>query len=511
VIISKFAPQFIVMRVRFRPNVVGIIIGVFFLSNASLGQENRELVEETVTLQGVKGKLEFFASDELRGRDTPSPEQDIAAKYLATRMGEWGVDLVPGMEDYFQEVKFKKVSPPSVGKLSAKDSSFVLGENMALLKGKDVDLNSKVVFVDYGSEEDFEEANVKGKIVVARMGKKGEPNVRKAFYAGREKRKLAMEKGALALVELYGSKQISWTLIKRYLGGESTSLDMEEESEEQIPHVWIDDSGNDKAAFFKTLKGKASLQIQGSMTNRFIAKNVVGMVEGKDPNLKNEIVVFSAHYDHVGVNRADAEGDSIYNGTRDNAIGTVTVLEAAKNISRYPLNRTAMFVFFTGEEKGLLGSEWFVNHPVVPLKDIVMCFNSDNAGYNDTTKATIIGLERTTATDELVEACQIYGLEAIKDPVPDQNLFDRSDQANFARAGIPAIMYSLGLTAFDDEILKYYHQPADDPNSVNYRYLFEFTKAYVHGCRSVGNMKTRPYWTEGDKYYEAGEELYKNP
>jgi hypothetical protein len=93
--------------------------------------------------------------------------------------------------------------------------------------------------------------------------------------------------------------------------------------------------------------------------------------------------------------------------------------------------------------------------------------------------------------------------------MPDQNLFDRSDQVSFARKGIPAVMYTMGVTAFDDQVLEFYHQAGDNPDSVDYDYLFKFTKAYVHACRLVGNMAERPYWTEGDKYFEAGEELYK--
>lgn len=480
------------------------------LNGSIFAQTTQEIVESTVDYHSVKGKVNFFASDELRGRDTPSRGQETAAKYLATRMMEWGVSKAPGMDSYYQDVNLKIVTPPQTGEMVAGDSIFTLGNEMVLLRGKDAELDAKVVFLNYGSEEDFEKAKVEGKIVVTRLGKKGEPNVRKAFYAGREKRRRAAERGAVGLIELYGSKQISWQLIKNYLGGESMTLDMGDEETETIPHIWVEDAANTKSEFFDKLK-KIEVKISGAKTERFAAPNVIGMVEGTDPDLKKEIVVYSAHYDHVGVNKPDAEGDSIYNGTRDNAIGSVTVLEAAHNIARHPLKRTSLFVFFTAEEKGLLGSEWFVEHPVVPLGDIVMCFNSDNAGYNDTTVTTIIGLERTTATPELTEAVETYGLRPIKDPVPDQNLFDRSDQANFARAGVPAIMYSLGLTAFDDEILKYYHQPADDPDSVNYDYLFDFTKAYVHACRLVGNMENRPYWTEGDKYYEAGEELYKNP
>ena len=483
------------------------ILSVIFFG--AFAQNTQSLVEETVTHSGVQAKIEFIASDELKGRDTPSPEQNIAAKYLATRMKEWGVKTAPGMDGYRQKVNFKKVTPPSSGSFTAKDSTYALGQDILLLDGSSANLVAKVVFLDYGNEEDFANAKVEGKIVVVRLGEKGEPNVRKAFRAGREKRKRAAENGALALVELYSSTQISWKIIKNYIGGPSISLDMGDDKEEGIPHLWLDDSYNTSAEFFAEKVKKAELNIGGATTERFFAYNVIGMVEGTNPDLKDEIVVYSAHYDHVGVGQPDAEGDTIYNGTRDNGIGSITVLEAAHNIAKYPLERTSMFIFFTGEEKGLLGSEWFVEHPIVPLESIVMCFNSDNAGYNDTSITTIIGLERTTATEAFMTAGDTYGLGTIADQMPDQNLFDRSDQVSFAAKGIPAVMYTMGVTAFDDELLKYYHQAGDNPDSVDYDYLFKFTKAYVHACRLVGNMPERPYWTEGDKYYEAGEELYK--
>lgn len=486
-----------------------ILSAIFSLvAVGAFAQNTQSLVEETVTYSGVQAKIEFLASDELRGRDTPSPEQDIAAKYLATRMKEWGVKSAPGVDDYRQPVPFKIVTPAKSGSFEAMDSTYILGEDMLLMGGSSAEVESRVVFLDYGSEDDFDNAKVAGKIVVVRLGEKGEPNVRKAFASGRKKRERAAEYGAVALIELYTSKQISWKLIKNYLGGASMSLDMDEK-QEGIPHLWMDDSANTKSAFFKESKGKSRLNIGEATIDRFVSYNVVGMVEGSNPELKNEIVVYSAHYDHVGVGQPDADGDTIYNGTRDNAIGSITVLEAAHNIAKYPLERTAMFVFFTGEEKGLLGSEWFVEHPVVPLESIVMCFNSDNAGYNDTSITTIIGLERTTATDAFLKSGDTYDLGTIGDQMPDQNLFDRSDQVSFARKGIPAVMYTMGVTAFDDELLKYYHQAGDNPDSVDYDYIFKFTKAYVHACRLVGNMPERPYWTEGDKYYDAGEALYK--
>ncbi|MEM9051557.1 MAG: M28 family peptidase [Bacteroidota bacterium] len=488
---------------------IHLLLGTFLLCTLlASAQDTQSIVEETVTHSGVQAKIEFFASDEMAGRDTPSEEQRIAAKYLATRMKEWGIGKAPGMESYLQEVKFKNITPPESGSFVAKDSTYALGEDILLLDGAASNVEAKVIFLDYGNEEDFEKANVKDKIVVVRLGAKGEPNVRKAFGVGREKRNRAAEKGALALIELYTSKQISWNIIKRYLGGPSISLDMDEEEESGIPHLWLNDSFGTGADFFEKLK-KAQLNIEGAEIERFTAPNVIGYVEGANPDLKDEIVVYSAHYDHVGVGNPDAEGDTIYNGTRDNCIGTITVLEAAHSIVKHPLDRSALFIFFTAEEKGLLGSKWYVEHPVMPLKDVVMCFNSDNAGYNDTELTTIIGLNRTTASEAFITAGKTYGLETIPDQMPEQNLFDRSDQVSFAKKGVPAVMFTMGITSFDDEILKYYHQAGDNPDSVDYDYLYKFTKTYVHACRLVGNMPERPYWTEGDKYYEAGEGLYK--
>ena len=219
--------------------------------------------------------------------------------------------------------------------------------------------------------------------------------------------------------------------------------------------------------------------------------------------------MYSAHYDHVGIGLADEKGDSIYNGARDNAIGTVTVLSMAENLAKHPTKRSALFVLFTAEEKGLLGSKYYADNPLLPLKDVVYCFNSDGAGYNDTSKITIFGLNRTTATRQILNAAKAYNLEAIDDPASEQNLFDRSDNVSFAKKGIPAPTFSLGFTAFDDEIGKYYHRPADEPASVDYDYLYNFFRAYVYAGRLIADKAERPFWTEGDKYYEAGVELYK--
>jgi hypothetical protein len=354
-----------------------------------------------------------------------------------------------------------------------------------------------------GKPEDLENASIKGKIVIAFCGDGESQSPQQWFSYSIEKAEKVKALGGLGLIELYSSPQIPWSLLVNYLSGEQVILD--DENDDAFTRIWMN-----RPADLNALQNaeRLSLKIEGAVNEAFLSQNVVGYVEGSDASLKDEFVVYSAHYDHVGVGKADAEGDSIYNGTRDNAVGTVTVLAAAQNLGQFPTRRSALFVLFTGEEKGLLGSQYFVQNAPINLNKMVYCFNSDNGGYNDTSKATIIGLTRTSAEKMIIAACKAFGLEAIEDPAPEQGLFDRSDNVNFAARGIPAPTFSMGFNAFDAEIMKYYNQPGDDPDSVDYGYLEKFFKSYVYACRMIGNADEAPFWIEGDKYYEAGINLY---
>jgi len=146
---------------------------------------------------------------------------------------------------------------------------------------------------------------------------------------------------------------------------------------------------------------------------------------------------------------------------------------------------------------------------MIPLNQIIYKLNIDGAGYNDTTKVTVIGLGRTDADDDLIAAAEAFGLTAIPDPVPEQNLFNRSDNVHFARHGIPAPTYSLGVTAFDDEINYYYHQPTDEPHSLDYGYITQYIRSFVLASLKIANAETAPFWLPGDVYEPAGKELYQ--
>lgn len=472
-------------------------------------QDDKQITEKTFSKEKLEKHIRFIASDELMGRDTPSEGQEKAAQYLIDQLKAFGVQPLPEYPDYRQPVSMKTQKKPVQINLSYNGQNFVVKDNLVLLEGNSAQIDAPAVYLGFGTEADFANADVAGKIVFVNCGVEGEASPQQWFYAGRTKRKLATDKGAVALVEMYNNPQLPWIYLVGYLHTDRTGLDNSATNTTNIPHLWMGDSGDTQATAWKAQpNGQATLNIVAGEQKKFDVFNVVGMVKGIDPELSKQIVAYTAHYDHVGIGRPDEKGDSIYNGARDNAIGTTTVLSLAENMVQFPAKRSGLFVFFTGEEKGLLGSTWFVDHCPIPLNQIVYCFNSDNAGYNSTAVSMIMGLFRTTADVYIQKACEAFGLKAIDDPAPEQNLFDRSDNVSFAKKGIPAPTYSLGLTAFDAEIDKFYHQPADQPDNLDYDYLYKFGGAYIYAARMIANADQAPFWKEGDKYYEAGVKLY---
>jgi len=477
------------------------IIATFSAINA---QTEVEKVTATISKSNIESQIYFLASDELRGRETGSPEIDIAAAYLATTLRRYNVKPIGENNSYYQYVQLEKVSSAKNLSLQLNDFS---SEKLLPLRAVNFDFNGDFIYLNYGLDDDYNDADVTGKLIIVKAGTAEKNDVRGAFRSTRKKRKLAKEHGAVGIIELSNANDSIWSRISHFFSGEK--LQLVNSKKEQSIHLWLQDTDGSiekQLLSAKTITG--NLSISGIDKKSVVSRNVVGMLEGSDPKLKDQFVIYSAHYDHNGVGKPNAENDSIYNGARDNAVGTVTVLSAAENIAKYPTKRSALFILFTGEEKGLLGSKWYVEHPIIPLEKMVYCFNSDNGGYNDTTKATIIGLNRTTVGKHIVNAAVQFGLTAIDDPAPEQGLFDRSDNVHFAKKGIPAPTFSLGFTAFDDEINKYYHQVTDNPDTLDYDYLVKFFKSYVLACRLIANEPETPFWTEGDKYYEDGKKLY---
>jgi len=473
-------------------------------------QSDKEKVTETIKKATIEGHIYFLADDLLKGRETGTPENKIAASYLANTLRRYGVQPNPKTGTYYQEVKLKESAPPSKVniRIDGKEISSYAVLNAAVLNSSE-----DAIFLEYGLEADYKGKSVQGKVVIVKAGSAETTDARAAFRLVSQKRALAKENGALAIIELLQAEDQMWGFIEHNFNAPKLAVTTEDAGDNvsNFAHLWLLDK---EGAMHKSMTGKTvvSAQIVMSEPNEKAvnSQNVVGVVEGTDPRLKNEYIIYSAHYDHVGIGTPDETGDTIYNGARDNAIGTTTVLSMAENLAKYPTKRSALFILFTGEEKGLLGSQYYVENPVLPLHQMVYCFNSDNGGYNDTSLATIIGLPRTTAAQHIKDAATAFGLKAIDDPAPEQGLFDRSDNVHFAAKGIPAPTFSLGFTAFNGDVTKYYHRPGDEADTLDYDYLHQFFQAYVLAGRNIANDPVTPTWTKGDKYEAAGKALYKN-
>jgi hypothetical protein len=481
----------------------------FVVANGVFAQKKiQKNIEKIVTAPDALAHLTFLAADEMRGRDTGSPEIDMAASYLRTQFIQNGIAPVDGNgNSYFQDFPLEKIIPPVAGSLTLGDATFAWKDDLVPLNGMGANLQGDVIFVGYGKPQDFETYDVRGKIVVALAG--SPETVRPLRALLREspvKNKLAAAHGALALVEVMALPGMPWAAVQSYFS--ASRIVLKNDPAQPLPHVVLRSSESPALkTFLESRHAKGALEVKGIPSKTMRGRNVAGMVRGTDATLCQQWVVVSAHYDHVGVKHNETP-DSIYNGARDNAIGTVALLETARFLSEHPPKRSVLFLAFTAEEKGLLGSEWYVNHPLMPLEKMVFDLNCDGGGYNDKTIATVIALNRTSVDKQMQEACAAFGLGLGGDPAPEQTLYDRSDNANFAIKGVPSANLSPGVKTFDEALMKFYHQPPDEVGSLDMTYLEKFFRAFVLTTFRIANDNVLPVWIGGDKYEAAGKKLY---
>jgi Zn-dependent M28 family amino/carboxypeptidase len=168
-----------------------------------------------------------------------------------------------------------------------------------------------------------------------------------------------------------------------------------------------------------------------------------------------------------------------------------------------------VFLLFTGEEKGLLGSKWFIRNSPLDLNKMVFCLNTDGGGYNDTTIATVIGKRRIVSNQIFDNACKANGLEVFDGTDDTQFLFNNSDNIIFSQKGIPSVTFSVGFRGMNQEIIKHYHQPSDEAETLNFNYVLKFAKSFGFSLREIANSDERIFWNEEDEFYDAGIQLYQ--
>jgi Zn-dependent M28 family amino/carboxypeptidase len=485
----------------------------------------------------------FLADDKLQGRDTGSEGHRQAAEYVAREFARAG--LVPAASDgFFQPVKFTS------RRIVESESSLVLlrnGQREPLTLGEDATLSARVdppaeleadlVFAGYGlsipeaQHDDYEGLDVRGKLVVYVAGAPARiagPLAAHMQYLG-ERAALLKQHGAVGAIMIQNPKHmdIPWerASLARFLPAMSLAEAAMDETQGMKLMVAINPARAEKLfqgsghTFDQILAAAnsekplphfalpARLAVKAKVERASVnSDNVVALLLGHDPVLKNEYVVFTAHLDHVGVGKP-IKGDAIYNGAMDNASGVAAQLDVAARLKETgtKLRRSVLFVSVTGEEKGLLGSRFFANHPTVPPGSIVANLNLDMfLPLFPLKKLTIYGLDESDLGTEAAAVAESSGVEPQRDLEPARNIFIRSDQYSFIRRGVPALAFKVGYDkgSPQEQVVKKwlrerYHAPSDDlAQPVDKAAAGAFDILIAKLLERIANRDLRPRWKE---------------
>jgi hypothetical protein len=458
-----------------------------------------------VKLQTIREVTTALSAKEFEGRGTGQPGADKAARYLAGRFAKLGLKPAGENGTYLQTIKFKSALVQAETSVKAGDAVLKHGEDYVLLPpftSDQVDASGGIVFVGYGvvspelKRDDLAGLDLKGKIVVLLTGQPAGVDAA-AWKRATNPQARAMtifSKGAAAMiVGNAGTPQQPFAVIANYLSRRRVSLSSSPTPPFKIPPVLlVSDAAMEKifagyaSTYAQTLsKAKAGEMVSGDLgktatlavrikREETTSDNVVGVLEGSDPKLKEEAVVYSAHYDAYGI---DGSGQ-IFPGAADNALGVGTITAIAEAFMKaYPKpasrpRRSTIFLAVTGEEYGLLGAENWVQHPTWPLEKIAADINFDGIGteiYGPVKRVVGFGAEHSDLGSIFEDVAAATGNIVTPDPMPEENAFVRSDHYAFVKKGVPALML-LGGPAGDVSIWiprakKWletdYHSPSD--------------------------------------------------
>ena len=483
--------------------------------------------------------VEFLASDKLEGRNTGSPGHKKAAEYVAAQFERNGLKPA-GEQGYIQPVKFKTLQ------LDESKSSFVLNSKMLTL-GEEVIIGTRVdpspsveaglVFVGYGLKvpesnyDDFKGLDTRGKIAVYMGGSPASlsPALAAHYQSGGERWATLKSAGMIGAISIPNPKHmdIPWSRIasnRFQMSMQLAAPGMNETAGEQIVANWNPAHADDllagtghtldeivAAAEARKQLPRFNIPAQVKIktaVNRGEAEsqNIAAIYPGTDPKLKDEFVVLSAHIDHLGIGKP-INGDAIFNGAMDNAAGVASILDIAQQLkeSSVKTKRSILFVVVTGEEKGLLGSDYFAQHSTVPKKSIVADINCDMfLPLYPLKLLTVKGLEESTLGDDIRAVAEQMGVRVQADPQPARNIFIRSDQYSFVKQGIPAIFPGFGNEKGSKEeaienkwLAERYHAPSDDLNQpVDKAAAGKFNDLLEHLLIRVANADTKPAWKQ---------------
>jgi Zn-dependent M28 family amino/carboxypeptidase len=476
-----------------------LLLGIFFCTAAAvLGSdelsEHLQPALEAITPDGLLAHIKVLASDEFEGRAPGSKGEELSVKYITDQFKKLG--LKPGNPDgtYTQEV-------PLAGIKSEPQMSFVIGDKTMDLKYPDdfvassarlqpeikID-KSALVFVGYGivapeyGWDDYKDVDVKGKTLLMLIGDPPIPDPKdpsklddKMFkgkamtYYGRwtYKYEIAAKKGAAAAIIIHETEPAAypWQVVRSSWSKENFELDNPNKNMDAVSaRSWIAldvakkllaDSGQDFDALKKSaitkgfrpvvLTAKANIDIK-QQVRAFKSHNVIGKLEGSDPKLNGEYVIYTAHWDHLG-RHPELQGDQIFNGAIDNASGVASVIEIAAAFSKInpPPKRSVLFMATTAEEAGLLGAKFYAEHPLYPLQKTLADINLDSMNvWGKARDIEDLSLGFSTLDDLLAAAAKQQGRTAIPDSRPDKGKIYRADNFEFSKVGLPSLYVGKG-------------------------------------------------------------------
>jgi len=504
----------------------------------------------------IKAAVEYLSSDRLEGRGPGTAGELLATDYLAAEFKKAGLKPLPGRDDFFQPVPLFRVATSPKSTLKATKGDAVLdiapedgfsGTSQTQTERERFD--AEVVFVGHGITapefgwDDYKDIDVKDKVVVLFTNEPPSDDPKwfggtALTYYGRWTFKFeeAARRGAKACLIIHTRETAGYPYsVVRPLDG--AQLAREADQPALAFAGWLSREAGEKllALAGKTVDGALKeadtkgfkpfplgVKLQGDIQtrlDRITSRNVVGFAEGSDPTLKAEAVVFTAHWDHLGVGKA-VLGDAIYNGAADNATGCALVVELARAwTAQTPRpRRSAVFLAVTAEEKGLLGSKYWVRSPLVPLGKTALNLNFDMILPLGVPESVVVnGADRTTAWPAIQAAAKRNGLEIEPDPRAHLGIFYRSDHFSLARGGVPAFSVASGtkLKGKPDGFAKKaahefndraYHSPQDEFDPAwDFSGFVVLGKFALDVAREAANADALPTWNAGDEFRPARE------
>lgn len=499
----------------------------------------------------IKAHMTFLADDLMEGREAGTRGYDIAANYVASQYAQLGVKPGGDNGSYLQQVPLTAYRAVSEGAVSysgagGKSGSLIFGEDYlpsAQAFKSEVSLTAPLVFVGYGvvaperGRDDYAGLDVKGKIVVYLSGAPTSFQTEERAHYGNNttKRVEAANRGAVGAMVMPTTSSEKRRPFARGVPGYK-EWRMTWRDAQDMPYVR---GGEASGLATLSLKGAAKLFVgaptplesilaaaetpQGAVKGFDLAtnvtvqlkteiekrqsSNVVGLIEGSDPTLKAQTVILSAHLDHIGIDDHGKGPDKINNGALDNASGVATLLEVARGFkeSKVRPKRSIVLLAVTAEEKGLIGSEYFANHPTVPKADIAADVNLDMPVLlYDFQDVIAFGAERSSMGPAVARAAGRVGVALSPDPLPDEGLFTRSDHYRFVEQGVPSVFLMTGFKnggekGFKDFLATHYHKPGDDLNQpIDYKAAARFALVNYEIARELANAPARPTWNKGD-------------